>query len=205
MIQNWLYNALIKKTTNAGYGCFFENVVPQSKILDIGIGNGVMLHQYHSNIRDLRLSIEGIDLNKHYLKQCQKLIEHYNLESQIKLERLDFLATPIPSCFDYVFFSMSFMLFPDQRKALDIATAMLNPGGQIIFGLTIQMKESRTLEFLKPKLKYISTIDFGKVTYEEEFLNLMEEKQLKILKRRSLHKISSNSEFQVFFTQREKI
>ena len=36
------------------------------------------------------------------------------------------------------------------------------------------------MEFIKPKLKYITTIDFGRVTYEEDFFNSLAQQNLQV-------------------------
>lgn len=201
MVQNWFYNTLIKKTTIAGYRGFFEEVLPNTSVLDIGVGNGLMFHSFHEFIREHQVRIHGIDLNKQYLKQSQKLIKHYKLQDLVKVEQMNFLEASFQETFDDIFFSMSFPLIPDQGKALENALKWLRPNGKIAFFQTLQMEPSKTMEFIKPKLKFISTIDFGKVTYEDSFKALLEEKGLQIIKRRSLHKVSKSSEVQVIFAQ----
>ena len=42
------------------------------------------------------------------------------------------------------------------------------------------------MEFVKPRLKYVTTIDFGKVTYEEDFYDLLRRKDLSVLEDRVL-------------------
>jgi hypothetical protein len=36
------------------------------------------------------------------------------------------------------------------------------------------------MEFIKPKLKYVTTVDFGRVTYDESFFDLLRKKKLNI-------------------------
>jgi alpha-N-acetylglucosaminidase len=48
-------------------------------------------------------------------------------------------------------------------------------------------KERSTLiDFVKPKLKYFTTIDFGKTTYENEFFTLLKRHELAILQDRMI-------------------
>ena len=44
------------------------------------------------------------------------------------------------------------------------------------------------MEFVKPRLKYVTTIDFGKVTYENDFTSLLEEKDINIIEDRLIKK-----------------
>ena len=67
--------------------------------------------------------------------------------------------------FDIVFFGFSFMLMPDREEALRISKRLLKPDGKIYMFLTLYHKRSRIMEWIKPKLKYIFSIEFGDVVY----------------------------------------
>ena len=72
------------------------------------------------------------------------------------------------------------MLMPDQIKALDLAKRIfmeinigsLTTGGKIYFLLTLYDGKNAFnsfMEIIKPYLKYLTTVDFGKVTYKSQF------------------------------------
>jgi SAM-dependent methyltransferase len=71
--------------------------------------------------------------------------------------------------YDAVYFSGSFMLLPEPEQALRHCRALLNPGGRMFFTQTIQKQPARWMEVLKPMLKRVTSIDFGRVTYEDDF------------------------------------
>jgi SAM-dependent methyltransferase len=71
--------------------------------------------------------------------------------------------------YDAVYFSGSFMLLPAPEQALRHCCALLNPGGRVFFTQTIQKQPARWVEILKPMLKWVTSIDFGRVTYEDDF------------------------------------
>jgi hypothetical protein len=85
------------------------------------------------------------------------------------------LANKTDVKFDVIIFGSSFMLMPNQQKALEIAKSKkdfnldsLNIDGKIYFLLTIYQQKSllnNIMDYLKPYLKYLTTVDFGKVTY----------------------------------------
>ena len=61
------------------------------------------------------------------------------------------------------------MLMPDQAKAMEIAKKQLNRDGKIYFLLTLYDSKNMFnsfMEKIKPYLKYLTTVDFGKVTYK---------------------------------------
>ena len=58
---------------------------------------------------------------------------------------------------------------PDQAKAMEIAKKQLNRDGKIYFLLTLYDSKNMFnsfMEKIKPYLKYLTTVDFGKVTYK---------------------------------------
>jgi hypothetical protein len=64
------------------------------------------------------------------------------------------------------------MIMPDQTKALEIAKRRLSKNGRIYFLLTLYEEKNgfnKFMEYVKPLLKYLSTIDFGRVTYRSDF------------------------------------
>jgi len=158
---------------------YFPN---NSVVLDVGIGNGAMLKNFHHVIKSKNLKITGIDINKSYINHCDRLISNYQLEDHIEIfhESVEDYTSSKRKLFDFILFSMSFMLFNDQDLVLDKIKNFLGPGGEIVFFQTIFKERFPFMEFIKPKLKYITTIDFGKVTYEKGFFALMNQKSLSI-------------------------
>jgi alpha-N-acetylglucosaminidase len=182
-MRNLLYNYIVNDFTNHCYKTCLEYFPDNSNILDIGIGNGEMLKTFHPLIRSKHLSITGIDINKVYLKNCKRLIKKYHLQDYLTIynEPIEFFSPPNNEFYDFVLFSMSFMLFNDQPLILDKVKDCIHPDGEIVFFQTMFKKKSWLLDFIKPKLRYLTTIDFGKTTYENEFFALLEKHKLSIL------------------------
>lgn len=44
------------------------------------------------------------------------------------------------------------------------------------------------IDFIKPKLKYMTTVDFGRAIYEEDFFALLNEKNLSVSEYRLVKK-----------------
>lgn len=60
----------------------------------------------------------GIDYNKHYIPACKKLFEKY---TNVDIRQMDFhdLEKNYPeTLFDIIIFGSSFMIMPDQTKAI---------------------------------------------------------------------------------------
>jgi ubiquinone/menaquinone biosynthesis C-methylase UbiE len=201
-IKNQLYALIIDDVTHYCYGNCLPYFPQNSSILDVGIGNGIMMKKFHPLIREKGLHIVGIDINRSYLNQCNGLIETYQLENQIEIFHapVETYEPPSRGCFDFVLFSMSFMLFADQRMVLDRIKHWLRPGGEIVFFQTIFRERLKILEFIKPKLKYLTTIDFGQVTYEDDFFNLLGEKELSVVEDRLIKKEWVKGEYRMIVT-----
>lgn len=76
------------------------------------------------------------------------------------------------------------MIMPDRVKALEVAKLHLKPNGSIFFLLTLeQQKSSKTafIERVKPYLKYLTTVEFGSITYESDFEKMLIENKLDII------------------------
>lgn len=79
---------------------------------------------------------------------------------------------------DAAYFSGSLMIMPDPAAALRHVAAQLRPGGVIYCTQTFQLRRDRLAELTKPLLKFVTTIDFGRVTYEADFLAAVQRAQL---------------------------
>ena len=181
-MKNWLYQILIHRTTNECYRNSLNYVPNGTRLLDVGIGNGIMLERFHPLIKSKGLRITGIDIDANYLKHCEELVRKHELADYIDVchAAAEDYCPPQKGCFDNVLFNLSFMLLRDQRAVLQRARDWLKPGGQLIFAQAMFKKRSRVVDLVKPKLKYLTTIDFGRAIYEKDFFTLLEETGLAI-------------------------
>ena len=63
---------------------------------------------------------------------------------------------------------------------------MLAPNGRIVFLLTMNKNKNWLMDRIKPWFKYVTTIDFGRMTYEDQFLELLDEFKLNIVEKERL-------------------
>jgi alpha-N-acetylglucosaminidase len=181
---------MIHGVNNHCYQNCLNHFTPQAVILDVGIGNGAMMKNYHSLIKSKKLRITGIDINRYYLNHCQCFIEKYGLEKNIEIyctsvEKYDPIRM---EPFDFILFSMSFMLFKDPCGVLERIKGWLKPGGEIVFFQTIYKDKFRLMEFIKPRLKYITTVDFGRIIYEKDFLQTLQSQNMTVVEDRCIKK-----------------
>jgi ubiquinone/menaquinone biosynthesis C-methylase UbiE len=187
-MRNYLYKLIIDDVTDICYKNSLEYFPPNSRVLDVGIGNGIMIKQYHDVIRSKNLRITGIDINRDYLKHCKGLINRWELSENIEIKHtsVEDYAPPEENYFDYILFSMSFMLFDNQQYVLDRIKPWLKSKGEVLFFQTMFKDKSVILELIKPRLKYVTSIDFGRVTYEKDFADLLDRTDISITQDRML-------------------
>lgn len=151
-------------------------------MLDIGTATGQPLHSIIDSFGDAK--VIGIDYDPHYIPTAQKLFKDKE-NVTIKLMNFYDMDTAFPGVsFDTIIFGSSFMIMPDQVKAVEIAKSTficyserLSKNGKIYFLQTLYDQKTpfnRFMEKVKPSLKYISTVDFGTVTYKEDFEQFLE-------------------------------
>jgi alpha-N-acetylglucosaminidase len=187
-MKNWLYQTFIHQTTNECYKGSLDYISNGSRLLDVGIGNGIMLETFGPLIKFKGLKITGIDIDAGYLRHCRELIRKHQLEDYIDVCQgsAESYAPGQQGCFDFVLFSMSFMLLRDPRSVLDRARSWLKPDGEIVFVQALFKRRSCLVDLVKPKLKYLTTVDFGRATYEKDFFDLLSENELTIQEDRVL-------------------
>jgi len=136
--------------------------------MDIGTGPGTCLNSILDKCNFSR--VLAVDINKNYVASAKKL---FSAKSHVEVRLLDFetyLEDGNTEKFDIVFFGFSFMLMPNKAKALEVARKVVKPGGRIYACLTLNEKKNNFVEWIKPKIKYLTSIDFGQVMYRTQVL-----------------------------------
>ena len=147
-------------------------------ILDVGVGTGTALNYVISEIpKDIK--IIGVDIDEHYVLTCQKLFEKRPNVS-IQLKNFYDMELKNEEKFDAVLFTSSFMLLPDQNKALQVAKSLLKPNGKVYFILTLFERRKTLIEKFKPLLKYVLTVDFGQALTETQFFDILKLNDVKV-------------------------
>ena len=168
MIRSLIYDTLILKLTARWYAEVLERLPDDAIMLDVGIGTAGALRANAGLAARKRLDITGIDIDADYVDRARQRLQDSPLRDQARVTQesvYDHQGGP----YDAVYFSASFMLLPEPERALRHCTSLLKPGGRIFFTQTIQTRHSRWMERLKPLLRRATSIDFGRVTYEEDF------------------------------------
>jgi 2-polyprenyl-3-methyl-5-hydroxy-6-metoxy-1,4-benzoquinol methylase len=144
-----VYDLLVGPVTTLCYDTALNYFHHNAVVLDVGIGNGFMIPRYHALIKSKGLRIVGVDISATALEQCAERIRTYGLEDHIELYQAsieDFKPQSFRQ-FDYIFFSMTFMLLEDQKGVLDRIRQMISRKGEIVFFQTMHTRKSSAHEF----------------------------------------------------------
>lgn len=180
LVRARVYDALIVQLTTGWYEHVLKRLPPKSSMLDVGIGTGLALINNASLVRSKHITVDGVDYDLDYIKRCRVVLLKSGLETIVKAHH-DSIYDYIGGPYDAVYFSSSLMIMPDPVKALTHARSMLKPQGRIYVTQTIQTKRSKVVEWGKPLLKFLTTIDFGQVTYESDLLATFKKAELTLV------------------------
>ncbi len=163
-----IYDAAILPLTSKWYRRVLEHLPAGASMLDVGIGTGSALISNEAIVKAKDLDIVGVDIDADYVKRCQAHIWKHGLEANLRVY-LQSVYDHDGGPYDAIYFSASFMLLPDPAAALHHVQSLLKPGGLIYFTQTFEERPSPIMEQIKPILGQLTTIEFGRVTYESEF------------------------------------
>lgn len=168
MIRSFIYDTLILRLTAPWYAEVLNRVPEGSTLLDVGIGTAGALLANADLVKHKGFCVTGIDIDADYIERARGRLEGSVLKDCANA-RLESIYDHRGGPYDAVCFSGSFMVLPEPEKALRHCHLLLNADGRIYFTLTVQRQSAPWMEILKPMLKWVTSIDFGRVTYEKVF------------------------------------
>lgn len=179
-MRAWIYNKAILPLTAGWYREVLHRVSKGSHVLDVGIGTGGALLANAELVRDKDLRITGVDIDADYIRQARKAVSKAGMDEHVA-PQLQSVYDHQGGPYDAVYFAASFMLMPDPPAALEHVKTLMSDQGRIFFTQTFEERRSLLAERAKPLLKAVTTIDFGQVTYERDFLDVLDQGGLEIL------------------------
>ena len=167
-MRGWIYDRFVVGMTSDWYRAVISRLPEGARVLDVGIGTGAALARSADLVRAKKLEIVGLDIDPDYLRRCRAELLRAGLAGQVEpvfSSVYDHRGGP----YDAVYFSASLMLLPDPAAAIAHVAQLVAPDGRVFATQTFQHRRSPLLERVKPMFRHLTTIQFGRVTYEEEF------------------------------------
>ena len=155
------YDRMIASYTELLYSKFLLGCEPDSRVLDIGIGNGSALCRSAGLIKERNLHIVGVDICEDSLLECEENIRRHGLEQHVELVHGRELSEKGYEKFDKAFLSNSYSVIDEIRDVLDVAINSTKDG-QCVIALALFDKASRWKGFVKRNLKHILGFDCGR-------------------------------------------
>lgn len=127
-LRSYIYNWLIVGMTTKWYREVLHRLPDDVRVLDVGIGTAEGLLANEDLIRSKHLSILGVDYDESYVKEALLAVERKRLQDHVAIKEMNFMKfnENKENKVDVVYFSGSFMCFPDQVGALKHALGMLS-------------------------------------------------------------------------------
>lgn len=180
VLRAWLYDRVLMGLTSGWYREVLERLPDGASLLDVGIGTGGAIARSAKLVRAKNIHILGLDIDGDYLNRCEKVLLRAGLSKHVTpclTSVYDHRGGP----YDAVYFSASLMLLPDPVGAIKHVASQLAPGGWIFFTQTFHHGRSALLEKVKPMLHRFTTIHFGRVTYEDDFRQVLGDAGLELV------------------------
>lgn len=184
-MRAWLYDRAFKPFTVRWYRSVLESQEPGSKLLDIGVATAGSIVSNASVVMGRDLFVHGIDIDPDYVQRARSALAKAGLAQRVTVE-LQSIYDHKGGPYDAAYFGASFMLMPDPGAALRHVQTLLRPGGRVYFTQTFEEKPNALLEKVKPLLVKVTTIDFGRVTYEQDFLDIIHTAGIRVVENTTL-------------------
>jgi SAM-dependent methyltransferase len=166
--RSWIYDRAVVGLTAPWYRAVIARLPHGARVLDVGIGTGAALARSADQVHAKDLALVGLDIDPDYLARCRVELARAGLADRVT-PVLASLHDHQGGPYDAVYFSGSLMLLPDPAAALRHAAGLLAPTGRLFSTQTFHHRRSALLERAKPMIHRVTTIQFGRVTYEDEF------------------------------------
>lgn len=172
-MRGLIYDAAILPLTTKWYANVLDRLPFGARLLDVGIGTGGALIKNRETVVRKDLRVVGVDIDADYIQRCNAKVRDAGLDDRVDA-RLESVLEHGDGPYDAVYFSASFMLMPDPPAVLRHVSTLLTGEGRVYFTQTFHDRRSKVLERAKPLLGRVTTIEFGRVTYEDDFVRTVD-------------------------------
>lgn len=167
-LYTWMWSPQNPVSTYYGYEKILETIPNGSSILDVGVGDGI----YFTNpavvemIKGKSIKIHGIDIDDGALVICKERITSSGIDDVVSVSCTDVLE--INDRFDYALFIESYPVIPIDTFDRYISHIKQLVNKQLVMFHNLVEKKDKWLEFMKPRIRRMTGVDFGVLTSSAE-------------------------------------
>lgn len=127
-IYDFVFGKVFETGRNVAIEAASKACPPGGRLLEVGVGTGISLPGYPSNI-----SIVGMDLSEPMLRKAQERVAEQKLANVETLAVMDAMRMAVPDrSFDVIVAQYVITAVPNPEATLDEFARVLKPGGEII-------------------------------------------------------------------------
>lgn len=127
-IYDFVFGKVFETGRNAAIEAAGKACPPGGRLLEVGVGTGISLPGYPSNIK-----IVGMDLSEPMLRKAHERVVTQKLKHVEALAVMDAMRMAVPDhSFDVIVAQYVITAVPDPEATLDEFARVLKPGGEII-------------------------------------------------------------------------
>jgi len=154
-------------STINGFHETIKSIPDGSSVLDVGCGDGIYYTgpEVIALIKSKRLTVHSIDIDDGAVPICKKRIIAAGLADRVTADCIDLLK--VTKKYDAVIFMESFPVIPRDLMATFIAHTKTITNFILLFHNLVEEKNA-IVEWVKPKVKYFTLVDFGELTSIQE-------------------------------------
>jgi len=126
-VYDHTFGALLHRGQSRAVEQLRTRLKPGDRVLDIGVGTGIMLQYFPRDV-----TVVGLDLSAGMLDKARRRCQELQL-SHCHLVRADAMAPPFEEqSFDHVIISHTISVVSDPARLLKLAGRLVKPGGRIV-------------------------------------------------------------------------
>lgn len=183
-----VYDMLIVPMTARWYAAILDELAPGTRLVDVGIGTATALAKNADVVRRKRMAVCGFDYEAAYVRKAESVVHAAKLGEQLHVCQADARDPDLASTLgisngwaDAVYFSGSITLIPDSPRVLQNVASLLKPGGRIFITQTFQNQPSPLMAHMKPLLRFLTSVDFGQLTYHADVTTIVKKAGMTII------------------------
>ena len=177
-VKSFIYDSLLgKNNPNSPYYAYnqiLNQISEESTILDIGCGTGIYFDNQDvvNCIIDKKLKIHCVDIDQDAVAICKERVKKNGIYLNVTCDTCNLLN--IDSAYDYILFIESFPVID-----LELFNKMLNHTKKItknvILFHNLVREKTIFLDYIKPNIKYLTSIDMGRLTSLDDMIYYLDE------------------------------